>query len=205
MDAGEGKLVGVGLARAHHREVHGGSRLALEHEADHGQRQLAGGLLADGLDDVAVGQVLLVGGRAGRHADHGGVAEALGNQDAHLGDAGGGTVLVDFVFRRGEIAGVGIQRFQQAVESAAGDLVHIGLGNVVGLDSPQHVAVDADLAVGAILHAAGLNAQQPELAQAIAKGEGGQDCDGKHEYKTLQESGHTHHRGGHWGIRPLTL
>ena len=63
---GEGQLVGVGLARADHREGDGGSRLAFEHETNHRQRQLACGLPADGLNDVAVGQVLLVGRRTGQ-------------------------------------------------------------------------------------------------------------------------------------------
>ena len=136
-------------------------------------------MVADGFDDVAVSKVLLVGGRTGQNADHGGVAEALGDQDAHLGGTSG-TVLVDFVFGRGQVAGIGVERFEQAVESAGGYVIHVGIGDVVGLDSPQDVAIDAHLAVSAILHAAGMNAQQAELAQAKAKAKGDQDRNGKH-------------------------
>ena len=154
-------------------------RLAFEQKPNHGQRQLAGRLFADGFNDVAVSEVLFVGGRAGHHADHGGVSKTFGNQNSHLGGAGG-TVLVDFVFGRGQVAGIGVERFEQTVERSGGYVVHIGFGDVIGLDSPQHVAVDAHLAVSAILCAAGMNAQQAELAQAKAKAKGDQDRNGNH-------------------------
>ena len=50
-----------------------------------------------------------------------------------------------------------------------------------------------------------MNAKQAKLAQAKAQAEGGKDRHGKNEDKTLKESRHTHHRGGPWGNRPLTL
>ena len=177
----QGHLVGVGLARAHHRERYRSSRLALQHQPDHRQRQFAGGLLADGLDDVAVGEVFLVGGRTGRDADHGGIAIALGDVDAYLGDAGRRTLLVDLVLGRGQVAGIGVQRLQQPVQRAGGHVVDVGLGDVVGLDLLEHLGVDAHLAVGAILVAAGMNAEQAKLAQAKAQAEGGEDGHGKNE------------------------
>ena len=116
-----------------------------------------------------------VGGRAGNDADDGGVAVALGNGDADLGNAGGGPILVDLVLGGREVAGVGIERFKQAVQGAGGDVVDVGLGDVVALDPLEDLGVDVHLAVGAILLAAGVNAEQAKLAQGKAEAEGGKD------------------------------
>ena len=91
--AGEGQLVGVRFAGANHGERNGDAGLALKHQANDRQGQLARGLVADGFNDVAVGEMLVVGRRAGRDADDGGIAKALGNGDADLGHAGRGRSL----------------------------------------------------------------------------------------------------------------
>ena len=194
--AGQRQLVGVGLARTHHREGHRGSRLAFQQQPDDGQRQLARGLVADGLDDVAVREVLLVGGRTGQHADHHGVTKALGDGDADLRHACRRTLLVNLVLGRSQVAGVGVERLQQAVQRAGGHIVDVGVGHVVGLDLLEHLAKNVHLAVGAILLAAGMNAKQAKLAEEKAEAEGGKDRHGKNEDKSLEESRHTHHRGG---------
>ena len=109
------------------------------------------------------------------HADDGGVAVALGNRDPDLGDAGGGAVLVNLVLGGREVAGVGIERFKQAVQGAGGDVVDVGIGDVVALDSLEDLGVDVHLAVGAILLAAGMNAEHAKLAQRKAEAEGSKD------------------------------
>ena len=82
------------------------------------------------------------------------------------------------------------------MKRAGGDVVDVGLGDVVGLDLFKDLGVDAHLAVSAILLAAGMNAKEAELAQSEAEAKGSEDGHGKHEDKTLEESRHNHHRGG---------
>ena len=133
-------------------------------------------------------------GEPGIDADDGGVAIALGNGDADLGHAGGGAILVDLVFGRREIAGIGIERLQQAVQSAGGHRVDVGIGDVVALDSLEDLGIDVHLAVGAILLAAGVNAEHAELAQREAEAESGKNGCSENEGQSLKKSGHTHHR-----------
>ncbi len=78
------------------------------------------------IDHIAVAQMFLVGGRAGQHIDDRGVAEALGDGDAHLRIVGGGAVFVDLVLGRRQIAGIGIERVEQAVQRAGGHLGNVG-------------------------------------------------------------------------------
>ncbi len=197
--ARERDLVGIGLEGTDNGDRNRGSGLALEHEAHQGQRKIVRGLAFNEIDHVAVAEMLLVGGRAGQHVDDGGVAEALGDGDAHLRIVGGGTVLVDLVLGGGQIAGVGIERVEQAVQRAVGHFGNIGLGDVVVLNLAQDLGVDAHLAVGGILLVAGMHAEPAELAQNVAQAECGEDHHGDRKDKTLKESGHTHHRDGRKG------
>jgi len=82
------------------------------------------------------------------------------------------------------------------VQRAGGHVVDVGLGYVIGLNFTEHLPVDVDLAVGAILLAAGMHAKPAKLAKEKAQAEGGKDGRGKNEDKSLKESRHTHHRGG---------
>ena len=138
--------------------------------------------------------MLLVGSRTGQNADHDGVAIALGDCDAHLRRACRRTLLVDFVLGRSQVAGIRVQRLQQAVQCASGHVVDFGLGDVFGLNLLEHLLVDAHLAISAILLAAGMNAKPAKLAKEKAQAEGGEDRHGKNEDKTLEESCHAHHR-----------
>ena len=104
-------------------------------------------------------------------------------------------LFVYFVLGGSQIAGVGVERFKQAVQRAGGDVVDVGVGDVVGLDLLENFGVDPHLAVSAIGLAAGMNAKPAKLAEGKAEAEGGEDRHGKHEDKTLKESRHKHHRG----------
>ena len=117
----------------------------------------------------------------------------------------GGPILVNLVFGGSEVAGIGIQRLKQAVQRAGGDVVDVGVGDVVALNSLEDLGVDVHLAVGAILLAAGVNAEESELAEGEAQAEGGKDGYSQDEDKSLKESRHTHHRVRPRGNRPLTL
>jgi hypothetical protein len=44
-----------------------------------------------------------------------------------------------------------------------------------------------------------MDAKQSKLAQRKAEAEGGKDCHGKNEDKSLEESRHAHHRGSPMG------
>ncbi len=70
----------------------------------------------------------------------------------------------------------------------------LGVGDVVVLDLPQNLGVDAHLLVGGILFVAGMDAEPAELAQDVTRAEGGEDRDGDGKNETLEDSGHTHHR-----------
>ena len=82
------------------------------------------------------------------------------------------------------------------MESARGDVIDVGIGDVVRLHALKHLGIDVHLAVGAILLAAGVDAEETELAQAEAETEGGEDCRSKNEEHSLKELRHRHHRGG---------
>ena len=81
------------------------------------------------------------------------------------------------------------------MECAGGDVIDVGLGDVVGLDLLEDLGVDAHLAVGAILVAAGMHAEEAEFTHSEAGDKGEADCHGNHEDGTLEDSRHTHHRG----------
>ena len=80
------------------------------------------------------------------------------------------------------------------MKSAGGHVVDVGIGDVFGLNLLEHLLVDAHLAVGAILLAAGMNAEPAKLAKEKAQAEGGEDGQGKNKDKSLEESCHAHHR-----------
>ena len=143
--------------------------------------------------------MLLVGGRAGQHIDDGRVAEALGDGEPHLRIVGCGAVFVDLVLGRRQIAGIGIERVEQAVQRAGGHFGNVGLGDVVVLNLAQNLGVDAHLLVGGILFVAGMDADPAELAQNITQAEAGKDHHGNCKDKALEDSGHAHHRSSRKG------
>ena len=72
------------------------------------------------------------------------------------------------------------------MERAGGDVIDIGGGDVVGLDLLQDLGVDAHLAVGAILLAAGMHAEPAKFTEGKAQAEGGEDSHGQDEDETLE-------------------
>jgi hypothetical protein len=84
------------------------------------------------------------------------------------------------------------------VQRAGGHVVDLRLGDVIGLNLIQHLAIDIVLLIRAIL-AAGAHAQQPELAQDNARDQGEAERNGKHEDKSLEESRQRHHLVGPTG------
>jgi len=76
-----------------------------------------------------------------------------------------------------------------------GDLLHIGLGDVVALDAAQHLLVDADLGVSPVLLAAGVNAKPSELPQGESEAQGSKHGSAENEDHSLEESRHRHLSG----------
>src|ERR1700722_6431602 len=138
--------------------------------------------------------MILVGRRSGQHIDHRGVTKALGDGESNLRIVGGGAVFIDLVLGGSEIAGIGIERVEKAVESAGGDSGNVGWSDVVVLNFAQNLGVDAHLLVGGILFVAGMDADPAELAQDITDAQAGKDHKGDCKDKTLEKSGHSHHQ-----------
>ena len=94
--ARHGDLFGGGAAGADDRDGELRAGGTFEEHLDHGEGDVAGVLGADGFEDVAVGEVRLIGGTSGDDGDDSGVAVAFGDVDADLGLAGVAS-LVDLV------------------------------------------------------------------------------------------------------------
>ena len=118
---------------------------------DLGQRHLAGALAINGFDDVAIVDLRLIGRPAGDHRYHRCVAERLGDGGADVALAVGLMRLVHLVLFGVEIAGIRVERLQQAMQRAVGDQAEVRLFHVFAADARQHFAIDADLPVGALV------------------------------------------------------
>ena len=127
--------------------------------------------------------MLLGGRRSGQNADDSAVSEAFGDHNPGLGVAR--MFLVNLVFGLSEIAGIGVERVEESVKSAVGDVPDAGLRHVVILDLLEDFGVDAHLFVSAVLFAAGVDAQNAELAKNNAKTKCGKDDQREDEDKTL--------------------
>ena len=98
-----------------------------------------------GFNDVPGGEAGFIRGAAGNHGNHRGIAKALGNGGPHIRLAFILLLLEDLVLGRGEIAGVGIERFQQPMQRAVGDHAHIGLFHVFRAHPVKHLTVNANV------------------------------------------------------------
>ena len=94
-------------------------------------------------------------------------------------------LLVNFIFGRGKVAGIGIERFEESVKRAVGDVTDAWWGNLIILDFLQDFRVDAHLLVGAVLFAAGVDAENAELAKNKAKAKCGKNDEREDEDETF--------------------
>src|SRR6185437_13681662 len=129
---GHHDLVRLGFGGPHNADGERGTGRAFENALDHGERDVACVLAVDRFEDVAVGEAGLVGRTAGDDRDDCRVTVTLGDVDPGLSTAAL-VRLVGLVVVRGEIAGVGVERFQQAAQRAAGDGGDVRLRHVVVL------------------------------------------------------------------------
>src|SRR6266576_5404651 len=94
------------------------------------KRHVASASALDGLEDVGVLNPSLLGRSTGDYRDHGGISETLGNGSANLSFTIGFDGAVMLVLGGGQIAGVGVQRFQQSMQRALSHHRDVGLFDV---------------------------------------------------------------------------
>src|SRR6185312_4609402 len=95
--------------------------------------------------------------------------------------------FINLELRRRQIARIRVQRVEQAVKSAGSDVGQVGLGHVVVLDLLQNLSVDPHLLVGAILLAAGVDADYAELTQEEPEAKGRKDGKRDNEDQAFKE------------------
>src|SRR5262249_10286439 len=77
--------------------------------------------------------------------------EALGNSCSDVGLAVSLLLLEDLVFRRRQVTGVGVQRFQQPVQRAACNHWHVWLLYIFSANVVEDLAINLDVAVSAVI------------------------------------------------------
>src|SRR5579862_1064840 len=87
------------------------------------------------------------------------------------------------------------------MQGPGGDVIDIWLGDVIALDSFENLGIHVHLPIGAILLAAGVNAEKAELPEGEPQDEGCENSEGQHEHQALKESRHTHHHAGPGGTK----
>ena len=147
-------LLRRGMPGANDGQAHRRSGCAFQQHLQGGKRHVAGALIANGFDEVAVVQVRAIGRAAGNCGNHCRVAEALGHVQADLSPAVSAR-LVGLVLLGREIARRRIHTLKQATQRRIGYLAHVGVHDVVALDVPQHLAVYLHLAIRSLLRIAG--------------------------------------------------
>ena len=134
-------------AHAHDGQFHIGSGVAFQQQAGVSQRHIARSHAVDGFQHVVGGQPGLGRGRSGSHAHDADESEFLGQHQAHPGLMRILVLQIVLVLIGIQIAGEWIDRFEQPVQSAQGDALHIRLFHVFALDAVQHFGVDAELRI----------------------------------------------------------
>ena len=131
---------------------------------------LAGGESGDFLDHVAHRRAGLGAGAIGKRGNHGDVAEALGEGEARRAF---GFVRAFFfvigIFERAHVAGLGIERIEQAVQGARGDLMEIGIVHVVALDVLEDLAVSGEGAEGFVVRGAAENVSGCDISKTTTE------------------------------------
>jgi hypothetical protein len=69
-------------------------------------------------------------------------------------------LLIDLVLLGIQIAGVGIQRLEQPMQCSVADLRNVRIFHIIGPDARQHLAVNAELAICAIVAVSRFNADR---------------------------------------------
>ena len=136
-----------------------------EQSCKFGHRHLAGALVVQRFDDVAGKKPGFIGWASRHNRNHVAVAEALGDgsADACYGLA---KLLVMLVLLRAQVAGVGVERLEQSVQGSVADLRNVRIFDIVGANPRKDFAVNAHLAICAVISAARLDADRARYREA---------------------------------------
>jgi hypothetical protein len=142
--------LGLGMPPAHHAQLHGRTRLALQQHRRVGERHIARADPLNALDHVAGRESGLRGRRIRNRAHNTHKSELFGEDQARARALHilGPEILLVLV--RVQIAGERINSFQEAIESAQSHGLHVRLFHVFALDVSHHIAKYADVLEGAI-------------------------------------------------------
>ena len=116
--------------------------MAQQQIVDFGERHLARALAFDGLEDIAGLDAGLVGRTARNHRDDRGIAEAFRDGCPDLAFGLGLIGLVLFELGGRQIAGVRVQRLEQAVQRAVGHQRDVGLFHVLAAHPRKDFAIN---------------------------------------------------------------
>src|SRR6185312_15803076 len=155
--AGDSNFLRLGFSRTNDRESNVRALLAGKFFLDGGKRHLMRALALDRLDNVPGFYAGLIRRATGKHGNYRRISEALGDGSSDVGVSFALVGLVELVLIRIQIAGVGIERFQQPMQSSAGDGREIWFLNVFRTNTREHFAVNAELAVSAVVTVRGMN------------------------------------------------
>ncbi len=149
--AGESDFFGFGIAQAEDGDGDGGTGIAAQEFFGIGERHVARGNVINAFDEIAGGDIGLVGGGAGQGIDDGDVTVTLSEDETDAGFAEIGAFFVLAVLIGVEIAGEGVDGFEETVDCAEGDALHVRFFDVFQLDALEHFGVDLEMPVNIIV------------------------------------------------------
>ena len=163
-------------------KLHDRTRIAAEQKLRLFDGHLSGGKAGDLFEDVAQLEACFLAGAIRQGGNDADISEALGQREAGLSlGAGGALFLVVGVLERAEVARLRIERIEQAVKSAAGHLMQVGLVHIILLDLVEHFAIDGKRAEGFVVRGTPADVAHGDEAENN-HGEHNDDllCDGCH-------------------------
>ena len=169
-------LLRLGATGANYRHVQVRAGLSKQQTVDFGQGHFTRALAFDGFEDIAGLNAGLVGRTPRNNRDDRGIAKALRNRCSDFAFGVSLVGLVLFKLGGGQIAGIRIQRLQQAVQRAVGDGGDVGFFHIFAAHSRQHLAVNLQLAVGAIVIGSANAIQSTHRHEQQNSGGGNYNC-----------------------------
>ena len=136
-------LLRLGFTHAQNAEFQRAAVVALHQHLGIGERHIARRNIVDGFNHIAGGHPRLACRRTGQRIHHRQISEPAREHQTDIGFRSLLRFQIFFVLLGIQIAGVGIERFQHAVDRAQCHRLHVGLFDIIGLDARKHFAVNA--------------------------------------------------------------
>ena len=168
--AGESDFFGFGIAQAENGDGDGRADIAAQQLFGIGERHVASGNIIDAFDEVASGDVGLVGGGTRQGINHGNITITLGEDKTHAGFAKIGALFILAVLISIEIAGEGVDGLEEAVDSAEGDALHVWFFDVFELDALENFGVNLEMPVDIIVRDSAATARAEQKKHHDASG-----------------------------------